>query len=284
MYITGRLSNRRVRRSGMLLGTASWILIIVILSALVPVLSPFDPNEQNLAGRLQPPAWLNGDGRRHWMGTDALGRDVMTRVFIGARYSMFISALSVAAMFAVGTTLGLVAGYSGGKVDGLIMRLVDLQMAFPVVLAAIALVALFGPSFWNIVLVFMVTGWPVFARTARGSTLAIKERDFVDAARALGAGRLRLMYREILPNALGPLLVLVSYQVAEVILFESSLGFLGLGIQPPAPTWGGMMADGRDYLDKSWWVTLFPGLALLFTAAAANRCGNLYNRALDSGR
>lgn len=284
IFVTSRLATKRVRRSGVLLGTASWLLVIVALAVLVPVVSPFEPNGQDLAGRLQPPGWVDSDGVRHWMGTDSLGRDVMTRVFVGARYSLFISVSSVAAMLAVGTTLGLAAGYFGGRIDGMIMRLADLQMAFPVVLAAIALVALLGPSFWNIVLVFMVTGWPAFARTTRGSTLALKQREFVEAARALGAGRLRLMFREILPNAMSPLVVLASYQVAEVILFESSLGFLGLGIQPPTPTWGGMMADGRDYLDTSWWVILFPGVALLFTAAAANRFGNIYNRALDSSR
>jgi peptide/nickel transport system permease protein len=284
MYLAGRVMTKPARRSRAALEAWSWLLVIVVLAALVPVISPFEPNTQDLAGRLQPPGWADADGARHWMGTDSLGRDVMTRVFVGARYSLFISVSSVLAMFAVGTTLGLIAGFRGGHLDGMIMRLVDLQMAFPVVLAAIALVALFGPSFWNIVLVFMVTGWPMFARTTRGSTLALREREFVDAARALGAGRMRLMFREVLPNAMGPLMVLATYQVAEVILFEASLGFLGLGIQPPTPSWGGMMSEGRDYLDTSWWVTFFPGIALLFTAAAANRVGHRYNRGLKPVR
>ncbi len=272
------------RRTLIMVTSASMLIAVVLLAVFVPLFSPFESNGQDLAARLQPPGFIDSEGLRHWFGTDSLGRDVLLRVFIGARFSILISATSVVSMFALGTSLGLIAGFSGKKTDGFIMRLVDLQMAFPIVLAAIALVALFGPSFWNIVLVFTVTGWPIFARTARGSTLTLRESEFVDAARALGAGRTRLMFREILPNLLGPLLVLVSYQFAEVILFESSLGFLGLGIQPPTPTWGGMMAEGRNYLDTAWWVTFFPGIALMFTAAGANRFGNGYSKMIAPKR
>ena len=272
------------RRTRTLVAAGALLLIMVALAILVPIISPFEPNGQNLAGRLQPPGWTNTDGMTHWFGTDSLGRDVLVRVFVGARFSLVISVASVIAMFSVGTALGLVAGLQGGKVDGFVMRLVDLQMAFPVVLAAIALVALLGPSFINIIVVFMVTGWPIFARTARGSTLGLKEKEFIEAARALGVGRTRLMVREILPNVVGPLLVIASFQIAEVIVFESSLAFLGLGIQPPTPTWGGMMAEGRDYLDPSWWVMFFPGIALMLTAVGANRLGNGYSSLLSRER
>lgn len=263
---------------------ASILLVMVVLAVVVPFLLPFGSNDQDLVARLQPPGWTNEAGQTHWLGTDSLGRDVLVRVAEGARLSLFIAVASVLAMFVVGTSLGLMSGFMGRRVDGFIMRLVDVQMAFPVVLAAIALVALVGPSFLNIVLVFMVTGWPVFARTTRASTLALKNVEFVEAARALGAGRIRLMVREILPNVMGPLLVLASYQLAEVILFEASLSFLGLGIQPPTPSWGGMMAEGRDYLDTSWWVSFFPGVALLITAAGANRFGNSYGKVVTSSR
>lgn len=279
-----KLRGKTVANTITLVGGASILLVVIVLAIVVPWFSPFGTNDQDLIARLQPPGWTNEDGVRHWLGTDSLGRDVLVRVFVGARLSLFISLASVFAMFVVGTVLGLTAGFMGRRVDGFIMRLVDVQMAFPVVLAAIALVALIGPSFWNIVLVFMVTGWPAFARTTRASTLALKESEFVEAARALGAGKIRLMLREVLPNVMGPLLVLASYQIAEVILFESSLGFLGLGIQPPTPSWGGMMAEGRDYLDTSWWVSFFPGVALLITAAGANRFGNSYNKIVSSQR
>jgi peptide/nickel transport system permease protein len=267
----------------LLLGS-SIILLMIALAVVIPLVSPFGTNDQDLVARLKPPGWTNEDGLTHWLGTDSLGRDVLVRVAVGARLSLFISFTSVVAMFMLGTVLGLVAGFMGRRADGFIMRVVDVQMAFPVVLAAIALVALIGPSFWSIVLVFMVTGWPVFARTTRASTLALKEVEFVEAAQALGAGKVRLMLREILPNLMGPLLVLASYQIAEVILFESSLSFLGLGIQPPTPSWGGMMAEGRDYLDTSWWVSFFPGVALLITAAGANRLGNSYSKVIASRR
>jgi len=257
------------------------ILVIILAAFLIPMLSPFESNEQNLIGRLQGPGWSNGDGHRHWMGTDGLGRDVLTRVFIGARFSLFISFVAVFGSLMIGTVVGLVAGYRGGLVDDALMRLVDLQLAFPLVLLALALVALLGPSLYNVILVFTLTGWPVFARTIRANALMLKKRDFVEAARGLGASSVRLMFRHILPNSLGPLTVVATFEVAKVLIFESSLSFLGLGIQAPTPTWGNMMADGRSFLNTAWWVMLFPGVVLVLTAAASNWSGDGLNSMID---
>jgi peptide/nickel transport system permease protein len=259
----------------------SVILLIVTAAFIVPMLSPFGETQQNLLGRLQGPGWENAEGLSHWFGTDGLGRDVLTRVFVGARFSLFISAVSVAGSLLIGTTVGLIAGYRGGFIDDVLMRLVDLQLAFPLVLLALALVALLGPSLLNVILVFTLTGWPVFARTIRASALSLKKRDFVEAARGLGASNTRLMFRHILPNSLGPLTVVATFEIAKVLIFESSLSFLGLGVQAPTPTWGNMMADGRAFLDTAWWVMLFPGVTLVLTAAASNWLGDGLNSIVD---
>ena len=279
----------RLRRSlglardqgGLAILGGSILALIVVLAVIVPALSPFDAVQQNLTGRLQGPGWTNTDGLTHWFGTDALGRDVFTRVFVGARFSLFIAVLAVAGSLVIGTVAGLLAGFRGGRIDDVLMRLVDLQLAFPLVLLALALVALLGPSLQNVVLVFVLTGWPVFARTVRASALSLRGRDFVEAARALGGSNKRLMFRHILPNSLGPLTVVATFELAKVLIYESSLSFLGLGIQPPTPTWGNMMSDGRALLDTAWWVMLFPGLILVIAAAASNWLGDGMNSMVD---
>ena len=279
-----RWSNRRefLLDQGMLAIIGGTVLLVIILAAfLIPMLSPFESNGQNLIGRLQGPGWTNADGQRHWMGTDGLGRDIFIRVFIGARFSLFISFVAVFGSLMIGTVIGLVAGYRGGRVDDVLMRLVDLQLAFPLVLLALALVALIGPSLWNVILVFTLTGWPVFARTIRANALMLKNRDFVEAARGLGSSSVRLMCRHILPNSLGPLTVVATFEVAKVLIFESSLSFLGLGVQAPTPTWGNMMADGRSFLNTAWWVMFFPGILLVLTAAASNWSGDGINSMID---
>ncbi len=268
-------------QGGLALLGGSIIIVIVLLAVFVPFFSPFEATQQNLIGRLQGPGWVNADGLTHWFGTDALGRDVLTRVFVGARYSIFISFVAVVGSLTIGTLIGLVAGYRGGLIDDVLMRLVDLQLAFPLVLLALALVALLGPSLTNVILVFVLTGWPVFARTIRASALSLKKRDFVEAARGLGGSSARLMFRHILPNSLGPLTVVATFEIAKVLIFESSLSFLGLGVQAPTPTWGNMMSDGRDTLDTAYWVMLFPGLTLVLAAAASNWLGDGLNSVVD---
>lgn len=273
---------RLVRREGGLAIVGASIILVVVVAAIVgPMLSVFDPFEQDLFGRLQPPGWVDDAGLTHLMGTDALGRDVFTRVLVGARYSLAISGIAVAGSLLVGTIAGLVAGFRGGAIDDVIMRIVDVQLSFPIVLLALALVAIIGPSAGNVVLVFVLTGWPIFARVTRASTLVLRSRDFVDAAVGMGARNFTILRRHILPNALGPLTVVATFELAKVLIFESSLSFLGLGVQPPTPTWGNMMADGRSFLESAWWITFFPGVVLVLTAAASNWLGDGLNAIID---
>lgn len=255
--------------------------LIVVGAIIIPGISPFDVNNQVLTERLNPPGWTDDAGQTHWFGTDSLGRDVFTRTFVGARYSLAISFSAVAGALLIGTIAGLAAGYLGGGFDNVIMRIVDLQLAFPVMLLSLVLVALLGTNLFNLVIVFVFTGWPIFARTIRASALALRQRGFVESARGLGAGRFRIMFRYILPNALGPLIVVATFEVAKVLIFESSLSFLSLGIQPPTPTWGNMMSEGRSILAVAWWVTFFPGIMLVLAAASSNIAGDGINAMVD---
>lgn len=274
---------RRLRNQGFLALLGGGVLLSIILAAVVlPEVLGIDPNAQSLRDRLIPPGSVGSEtGMLHPLGTDSLGRDVLVRVLVGARFSLFISVAAVFGAMLVGTTIGLVAGFLGGLVDDLLMRFTDLQLSFPIVLLALAIVSLLGPSLTNVILVFSLTSWPVFARTVRSSTLIIKERAFIEAARGIGSSDLRIMLRQILPNALGPLIVIATFELAKVLIYESSLGFLGLGVQPPTATWGNMMAEGRNYLTTSYWITLFPGLALVLAAASANWLGDGLNQLVD---
>jgi peptide/nickel transport system permease protein len=257
------------------------VLVLVIAAALAaPVAAPFDPTRQNIMVRLTPPLGVEG-GRLRLLGTDQLGRDVLSRILFGTRASLVVSAASVAGSAALGLVLGLGAGFLGGAVDALVMRLVELQLAFPVILLALTLVAFLGPTPATIVLVFVVTSWPVYARTLRTSVVAVRELEFVEAARATGSAAPRLLWGHILPNVLSPLIVLLSFELARLIILEASLGFLGFGVQPPTPTWGNMLAEGRDYLDRGWWIAAFPGLAIVLTVGAINFLGDSIRDFLD---
>jgi peptide/nickel transport system permease protein len=270
-----------IRRAALSLVGATILLFIIAAALLVPLVSQFDPYRQDLRGRLQAPGWVDKEGRSHLLGTDQLGRDILTRVTLAARLSLSIGFVAVAGAGLVGVVLGLVAGFYGGYFDDIIMRLADLQLALPLILLALAIVALLGPSIANVIIVFIVTGWPVFARTVRASTLSLRQREFIEAARCLGCPVLRILTRHILPNVARPLIVIASFELGKVIIYESSLGFLGMGAQPPTPTWGNMMAEGRAYLDTAWWLVFFPGLALVLTAAAANYIGDGINEFFD---
>ena len=270
-----------IRRAALSLIGAFILATIVVVAILVPELSSFDPYDQDLFARLQSPGWVNETGLTHILGTDQLGRDMLTRVALAARLSLGISFISVVGASLIGIILGLISGYFGGYFDDIIMRLADLQLALPLILLALAIVALLGPSVTNVIIVFIITGWPIFARTVRASTLSLREQEFIEAARCLGCSSTRILMRHILPNVARPLIVIASFELGKVIIYESSLGFLGMGAQPPTPTWGNMMADGRSYLDTAWWLTFFPGLALVLTAAAANYIGDGINEFFD---
>ena len=267
-----------VRRPLALVSAA--VLLLVVLAALAgPLLAPYSANAVDLSRALQPP---NG---AHWFGTDELGRDVFSRVVLAARVSMLVSIVSVTIAFVVGVTLGLVAGYAGGWTDTVAMRVVDVMFAFPVLLLALSIVAILGPGLTTAMIAIGVVYTPIFARVARASTLSVREESYVRAARGMGARPLGIIVRHVLPNVAAPLIVQTSLSLAFAILSEAALSFLGLGVQPPEPSWGRMLFDARGYLDQAWWMAVFPGLAVFVTVLAFNLLGDTLRDVLDpSGR
>src|SRR5437773_117174 len=276
----GRL--RRLARRSPLATVGVLIVGLVIVAALAaPWLATTDPIDQDLTVVLKPPFWLADGSLGHPLGTDHLGRDVYSRLVYGAQISLTISVLAALLGAAVGVAAGLVAGYRGGRIDTIIMRIVDLNLAFPLILLALAVVALLGASLRNLVIVMSITTWMIYARVVRGLSLTLREQEFVQAVRALGAHDIRIIARHILPNVLAPSMVIWTLEVARVILMESALSFLGLGVPPPTPTWGRMLAEGRDYLTVAGWITIFPGLAILLTVLGINLLGDGLRDLLD---
>jgi peptide/nickel transport system permease protein len=257
------------------------IVGVVALSAvLAPWIAGHDPLKQNTRNRLQRPALLAAAGP-HLLGTDALGRDILSRILHGGRVSLALGGAAVAVAGSLGVVLGLVAGYYGRGIDELLTRLADVQLAFPVILLAVAIVAVLGTSLPTLIAALSLSGWVVYARTVRGEVLSLREREFVAAARAHGAGDGRILFRHILPNTLPPVLVIATVQLATMIVLESALSFFGLGTPPPTPTWGGMLAEGRDYLGTAWWVATFPGLAISLTVLGVNLLGETLRDLVD---
>jgi peptide/nickel transport system permease protein len=270
----------RPHRVSLALLLNSTVLTLVISAALLaPVVAPVDPTLQNLDYRLVPPQWVTG--RAHLLGTDHLGRDIFSRIIWGARPSLTVGFLATLAAGTFGTGLGLLAGYLGSWLDDIVMGLADVQLAFPFILLAIALIAVLGPSFLTLVAVLGLSGWVTFARVVRGQVLSLRELEFITGARAGGAGSARILACHLLPNTVSLVTVIATLELARVIVLESSLSFLGLGIQPPTPSWGGMLRDGREHLASAWWVATFPGVALLLTCLAVNRIGDGLRDYLD---
>jgi peptide/nickel transport system permease protein len=271
-----RLARRRTALVGLI------VVALVLVTALTsPVLTPFDPIDQRIGERLRPPGTRDAAGRLHLFGSDHLGRDVLARIVHGARPALMVGFAAVAISGVLGMVGGLVSGYFGGRVDDVLMRLADIQLAFPFILLAIAVIGVLGPSLATIIVVIGVSSWVVYARVVRGAVLSLREREFVQAARALGSGDRRVIVRHILPNTLAPWIVVATLDMARVIVIESALSFLGLGVQPPTPTWGGMLADGRVYLSTAWWLATFPGLAILITVLGINLFGDGLRDTLD---
>lgn len=271
-----RLARRRTALFG--LGV---VVTVLLAAAFAPWLTPFDPLEQDINQRLREPGWQTAEGRVHVLGTDHLGRDILARVIFGSRIALVVGLSAVLISGVLGMAIGLVSGYFGGKVDDFFMRLADIQLAFPFILLAIAVIGVLGPSLRNIIIVIGVSSWVVYARVVRGEVLSIREREFVQAAIALGSRDGRVLVRHVLPNAFTPWLVVATLDMARVIVIESALSFLGLGVQPPTPTWGGMLADGRVYLSTAWWLATFPGLAILVTVLGINLLGDGLRDTLD---
>ena len=260
----------------------SMIVLAVAFCALgAPFLALHDPNDQSLRRRLIPPGW---EGKGTWeypLGTDHLGRDIFSRAIYGSRVSLTVGFSAVLISGTLGALLGLIAGYYGGKIEAIIMRLVDIQLAFPFILLAISVVAVVGAGLKNVIIVLGIAGWMVYARIVRGEVLSVKEREFVVAAKAVGVRDSLILFRHILPNVLTPVIVVATFSVANVIILEAALSFLGVGVEPAIPTWGGMLADGREYISTAWWLATFPGLAIMFTVLGINLIGDWLRDILD---
>jgi peptide/nickel transport system permease protein len=273
--VPARLARSPAARSIALVVLGSAIaLSVILLVALPDRLAPLDPAEQLIGARLRPPLAAAGS-TRFLLGSDHLGRDVLSRLVYGARISLVMGLTAVAISVVLGVTSGLLAGYFGGHLERGLMRLVDVQMAFPFILLALVVVGVLGPSPGKVVLVIGVGGWVHFARVVRSEVLSLRERAFIEGARATGAGHRRILLRHVLPNVAPSVVVLGTTALAYAIVAESSLSFLGVGIPPGIPSWGAMLADGRQYVDTAWWLATFPGLAILLTALSANVLGDL---------
>ena len=255
--------------------------VVLFLAIAANWISPHNPNEQVLERRLLPPAWSEGGSRRHLLGTDHLGRDILSRVIYGSRISLSVGILAVIISGVLGVGAGLIAGYYGRGWDAAIMRLVDIQLAFPFILLALAIIGVLGPGLRNVILVLGVAGWMVYARVVRGQVLSVREREFVEAARAVGASDFRILRFHVLPNILAPVIIVGTFAVATCIITEASLTFFGLGVEATIPTWGSMLSDGRAYMATAWWLTTFPGLAMMLTVLALNVIGDWLREFLD---
>ena len=269
--------------------TSRWALVGMLILFIVtfvaifgPQLAPFDPNRQNIMMRLLEPGEAGAGDLTYWLGSDQLGRDVFSRLLYGARVSLLVGVAAIAVGGTIGIIAGLVSGYYGGWIDDVIMRLGDIQLAFPFILLAIMFLVVLGPGLVNIILVLGIGQWITYARIVRAQTLSLREKEYVEAARAMGDSTFSILFRTILPNIIAPLTVIASFNVAGVILSEAALSFLGLGVPPDVPTWGSMLSESRVHLlSNKWWMSLFPGLAIIFTVLAFNIIGDWLRDFLD---
>jgi peptide/nickel transport system permease protein len=254
---------------------------MIIVAVFAPFFAPYDPEAGTLYEQFIPLSWMEGGDSAHFLGTDYFGRDILTRLIYGARVSLSIAAVCVVIAGGVGTAVGLISGYFGGWVDIVIMRVVDSVLSFPVILIAILLAVTLGPSYQNIILIIALFAWPRYARQIRGEVLSIREQEYVALAKVAGCSPWRMMWKHIFPNTVPTLLVLTTFQIGHVIMYESFLSFLGVGIPPPTPTWGAMTSEGRDYIGTYWWLSALPGLAILITILSSNLLGDWIRDRLD---
>jgi peptide/nickel transport system permease protein len=269
-----------VRRNPLVLVGGAILLVVVVASVCAPLFTAADPIRPSFGQRLKAPWGLGGTSERP-LGADNLGRDIYARLLYGGRISLVLATSAVVLATGVGVLVGLLAGALGGRFDELVMRLADIQLTFPVIMLAIAIVAVVGTSPFALVGVLALSGWVLHARTVRANVLTIRQLEYVDAAWALGASRPRVLFRHVLPNTLAPILVIASSQFATMVLLESGLSFLGMGVQPPQPSWGGMLAEGRDYLSNAWWLATVPGVAISLVVLGANLLGDGLRDLLD---
>ncbi len=274
------LVRRRRWPPASVLAGMGFLVVVALVATFAPLVAPHPPARIALADRLSPPAFAGGTWI-HPLGTDSLGQDLLSRIIYGARVSLLVGISAVVISGVLGVTLGLICGYSGGLLDDVIMRIAEIQLAFPAILLYIAAMATLGPGLGKIILVIGVVGWVSYARVERGVVFTVREQEYVTAARAVGARTGLILRRHILPNTMAPMIVVASFSLATTVITEASLSFLGLGVPPSVPSWGSLLADGRDYLRQGWWITTFPGLAIMATVLSINLIGDWMRDVLD---
>ena len=257
------------------------LFVMVVLAIFAPLVAPYPYDQIDMPVRLTPPVFMEGGSASHILGTDHLGRDVLSRVIYGAQISLSIAVLVIFITSSIGTIVGIVAGYMGGRIDALLMRITDISLAFPAILIAILLAATLGPGYWTIVIALSFLGWAPYARLIRGEALRLREADFVTQARIIGASPIRVMIRHIFPNIINPLIVMVTLSVGMVILTEAILSYIGAGLPTPNPSWGATIEEGRTYIDTAWWISFFPGAAIGLVVLAGNFLGDWLRDKLD---
>jgi peptide/nickel transport system permease protein len=277
----GSRSWRKLARNPAALAGALILLAVVVAAIGADWIAPHDPAKQSLVRRFMPPAWSAGGSPTYLLGTDQVGRDILSRMIHGARISLTVGVAAVVVSLLVGVGLGLISGYVGGRIDIVIMTVVDVTLSFPQLLLALAFVAALGPSMTTVIVVLGLTGWERYTRVVRAEVLALREKDFIEAARAMGIGWARTLLRHVLPNTFSSIIVLSTLQVAQAILAEAALSFLGVGTGGTYPTWGQMISLGRNFVTVAWWLPTFPGLAILLTVLAINLVGDRLRDALD---
>jgi peptide/nickel transport system permease protein len=280
LRLWGETFRSLMRSPGAVVG-GSLLVAIILSSVFFPLVYPRDPLAQDLLARLAPPFWQEGGTMAYPLGTDNLGRDILVRILYGSRVSLLVGFSAVLVACGAGILLGLVSGYYGGRLDNVIMRVADVFMAYPFMLLTISVIAVLGNSIFNLILVLGLSDWVTYARTVRGSVLSIRKKEFVMAARSAGTPNRIILTRHVFPNVLSPILVLATVRVANIIIWESGLSFLGMGVPPPMPTWGRMLAEGRVYIADSWWLVTLPGLAIMLTILSINLLGDGLRDALD---
>ena len=272
---------RRRRVPWLVVGGLGFVGLLIVVALAAPLIAPQDPTRTALRGRLAAPTLNGSDGRAHLLGTDHLGRDVLSRVIYGSQVSLLVGFAAVVVGGVLGSTAGILAGFSRGRLDAVIMTVADAQLAFPFILLAIGIIAVLGPSFPTLVVVIGLSGWVSYARILRSQVLVVRSREFVESIHALGGSLARIVLRHVLPNVLSSIVVIATLELARAIVLEATLSFLGLGVQPPTPSWGGMVHEGREYLESAWWISTFPGFVLMITSIVVSRTGDWLRDVLD---
>jgi peptide/nickel transport system permease protein len=267
------MSRRRRLPLALVLATVP-IAAAAVCALLAPQLAPHNPARGDLAARLRPPAWMAAGSAVHLLGTDQLGRDILSRIIYGARVSLLVGVVSSLIGGTIGLGLGMLGGYLRGRVDAVVAKLIDVQLAFPFLLFAITVIAVLGPSLRNLLIILALSGWVTYARVVRGQTLSLREAEFVQSARSLGCPAWWILGRHVLPNVVPYALVIMTTEIGRLIVLESTLSFLGLGVPPPTPSWGMALADGKEYLVSGWWLATFPGLAIMMVVLSMNVLGD----------